>query len=210
LIDKQTQQFAGLVDTIIPVDLTKAEEGFPEPDYGGSALKRAMLEMLPSAYRETLHRTTDLTKSLREAHLRHASPVIIAYSSMAATAGAVPIPFLDLVLIPTIQGKMVHELAKLYGQPQTAARFMELAASLGLGLAARQAARELVKFIPFVGSAAGAALAWASTYALGRAFCEYFQEYHRGHIPRADAIRRLYQAQFMAAEKSWFHSQHSP
>jgi uncharacterized protein (DUF697 family)/predicted GTPase len=205
LIAKQTEEFAGLVDRVVPVDLTKPEEGFPDPDYGGAALKRAMLDLLPTAYRETLARMTDVTKTLRDAHLRHAAPVIVAYSSMAATAGAVPVPFLDLLMLPAIQAKMVHELAALYGQPQTAARFLELAASLGIGLAARTAVRELVKFIPFVGSAAGAALAWASTYALGRAFCEYFQEVHRGHIPPADSLKRLYHAQFAAAERAWSH-----
>lgn len=206
LIAEQTTQFDGLVDRVVPVDLTKPEEGFPEPDYGGEALKRALLEVLPGAYRETLARTTELTKSLREAHLRHAAPIITAYSSLAATAGAVPVPFLDLLLLPAVQAKMVHELANLYGQPQTAARFLELAASLGIGLAARQAVRELVKFIPFVGSAAGAALAWASTYALGRAFCEYFQQVHQGHIPPPDALKKLYHAQFTAAERAWFRA----
>ena len=80
----------------------------------------------------------------------------------------------------------------------------ELAASLGIGLAARTAVRELVKFIPFVGSAAGAALAWASTYALGRAFCEYLHEVHAGHIPPAESMKRLYHSQFTAAERAWF------
>ena len=56
------------------------------------------------------------------------------------------------------------------------------------------------------GSAAGAALAWASTYALGRAFCEYFQQVHQGHLPPADALKKLYHAQFTAAERAWFHS----
>lgn len=204
LIDEQTKQFAGLVDRVVPVDLTKPEEGFPDPNYGGDALKRTLLELLPGAFRETLARMDDVTRDLRAAHLHHAGPIIIAYSSMAATAGAVPVPFLDLVLIPGVQTKMVMELAKLYGQPHTATRFLEMAASLGLGIAARTAVRELVKFIPFVGSAAGAALAWASTYALGRAYCEYFHEIHQGHIPPPDALKRLYHAQYSAAERAWF------
>jgi uncharacterized protein (DUF697 family) len=86
----------------------------------------------------------------------------------------------------------------------TATRFLEAAASLGMGLLARQAVREVVKFIPFVGSAAGAALAGASTYALGRAFCQYYQDVHEGHVPNPQALRKLYQDQLAAAERAWF------
>ena len=202
-IAEQTKQFAGLVDRVVPVDLTKPDEGFPDPDYGGPAVRRAMLDLLPRAYRETLARTAEVAGELKEAHLRHAGPAILAYSSLAATAGAVPVPFLDLLLVPAVQAQMIRELAKVYGQPATAARFLELAASLGIGLAARQAAREVVKFIPFVGSAAGAAMAWASTYALGRAYCEYFHQVHQGHIPPADALKKLYHAQLHTAERAW-------
>ena len=69
--------------------------------------------------------------------------------------------------------------------------------------AARQAVRELVKIVPVVGSAAGAALAWASTYALGRAFCEYYQEVHQGHVPTAEELKRYYEEQLTLAKKHW-------
>ena len=204
LIAEQTKQFAGLVDRVVPVDLTVPDEGYEDIEYGGPALKRVLLDSLPGAYRETLRRMTEITKTLSDAHMKRAVPVIIAYSSMAATAGTIPVPFLDLLLIPGIQAKMVTELAKLYGQPWTATRFLEAAASMGLGLVARQAVREVVKFIPFVGSAAGAALAYASTYALGRAYCEYFEQIHHGHIPSHDSVKKLYNEQFQSAETMWF------
>jgi uncharacterized protein (DUF697 family) len=98
---------------------------------------------------------------------------------------------------------MVYHLAKLYGQPLDGKRFLELAASLGLGLIARQAIREVVKFIPFVGSAAGSALAWGSTYALGRAFCLYYQEVHDGHVPDPARLKRFYHEQLTEAERRW-------
>jgi uncharacterized protein (DUF697 family)/predicted GTPase len=205
LIAEQAKQYDGLYDRIVPVDLTKPDEGFADPNYGGDALKRAMIELLPLAYRQTLSRTSELADQLRDAHLKRAAPVIVAYSSLAATAGAIPVPFVDLLLIPAVQIKMVRELGRVYNQPQTAARFLELAGTLGLGLLARQAVREVVKFIPFVGSAAGAALAYASTYALGRAFCEYFQRVHEGHLPDdGEALKRFYHKQLAAAEKAWF------
>lgn len=206
LIAEQAKQFEGLVDRIVPVDLTRPEEGYPDAEYGGDALKKVLLDVLPDAFRETLLRVTDLTAGLRDAHLRAAAPLITGYSSLAATAGAIPIPFVDLLLIPAIQARMVNELAKVYGQPAAAARFMELAASLGIGILARQAVRQVAKFIPFVGSAAGAGLAGASTYALGRAFCEYFAQVHGGHVPTGGELRKLYHDQLHTAETAWFKS----
>lgn len=202
-IDEHRRAFAGLFDAVVPIDLTRPEDGFPDPHYGGEALKRALLRSLPGAYRQTLLRLKDATDALKDVHLRHAVPVIVGYSSMAASAGAVPIPFVDLFLLPGIQTRMVTHLAKLYGQPMTGERFKEVAASLGLGLLARQAVRQVVKFIPYVGSVVGAAVAWASTYALGRAFCYYYQAVCEGHVPDAQALRKYYHEQYAAAEKGW-------
>ena len=45
---EQRQRFDGLVDRVVPVDITPPEEGFHDPNYGGEALKDALFEMLPS------------------------------------------------------------------------------------------------------------------------------------------------------------------
>jgi uncharacterized protein (DUF697 family) len=202
-IDEHRRAFDGLVDACVPIDLTKPEDGFPDPNYGGEYLKQALLRFLPGAYRQTLLQLKEATDALKDVHLRHAVPVILGYSSMAATAGAVPVPFLDLFLLPGIQSRMVTHLAKLYGQPMSAERFKEVAASLGIGILARQAVREVVKFIPYVGSVAGAAVAWASTYALGRAFCYYYEAVCEGHVPDANALKKFYHDQYAAAETRW-------
>jgi uncharacterized protein (DUF697 family) len=202
-IDEHQRGFEGLFDACVAIDLTKPEDGFADPNYGGEQLKQALLKLLPAAYRQTLLRLKEATDLLKDVHLRHAIPVIQGYASLAATAGAVPIPFVDLVMIPGIQAKMVNHLARVYGQPMTAERFKEVAASLGIGLVARQAVREVVKFIPYVGSVAGAAVAWASTYALGRAFCYYYQAVCEGHVPDAQSLKKFYHEQYAAAEKGW-------
>jgi len=202
-IDEHRRAFAGLFDHCVPIDLTKPADGFADPTYGGEALKRALLDALPAGYRQTLLSLKEATDALKEVHLRHAAPIIVAYSSMAASAGAVPIPFVDLALLPGIQTRMVHHLAKVYGQPMTAERFREVATSLGLGILARQAVREVTKLIPYVGSVAGAAVAWASTYALGRAFCYYYQAVCEGHVPDAHRLKRFYHEQYAAAEKGF-------
>lgn len=200
-IDEHRRAFAGLFDACVPIDLTRPEDGFADPSYGGDHLKRVLTGVLPGAYRQTLLRLKEATDTLKDVHLRHAVPVIMGYSSMAATAGAVPVPFLDLFIIPGIQSRMVTHLARLYGQPMSADRFKEVAASVGIGLMARQAVRELVKFIPYVGSVVGAGVAWASTYALGRAFCYYYQAVCEGHVPDAHALRKYYHDQYAAAQE---------
>ncbi len=98
---------------------------------------------------------------------------------------------------------MVYHLARLYGQPLTARRFLELAGTLGVGILFRQATREMLKFIPFVGEVAGGALAGASTFALGKAFCFYFQSVHQGHVPQPADLRRYYKEQLEKIELSW-------
>src|SRR5205807_3395497 len=119
----------------------------------------------------------------------------------------VPVPLLDLVLLSAVQTRMIYALARLYGQPLTGQRFAEVASTLGLGLLLRQASRGVIKLIPgvgtVVGSVAGGALAGASTYALGRAFCYYYQAVHKGHVPKPEDLKRYYKEQLASAEHVW-------
>jgi uncharacterized protein (DUF697 family)/predicted GTPase len=210
-VAEHARAFEGLVDTVVPIDLTKPEEGFAESNYGGEQLKTALLSALPAAYRQTLARLKEATDTLKDVHLRHAVPVILGYSSLAATAGAVPIPFVDMAVIPGIQARMATDLARQYGQPLTPERLREIAAAVGVGLVSRQLARQATKFIPVVGSAVGAAVGAASTYALGRALCYYFQAVCEGHVPNADTLKAYYQSQYTAAEQQWKRTEsHQP
>jgi uncharacterized protein (DUF697 family)/predicted GTPase len=202
-LEEQKRRFEGLADRVVPIDLTRPEDGYAPDDYGGDQLKVALLEMLPAAFRQTLLTVEMATGELRELYARHAQPIILSYASAAAAAGAVPVPFLDLVLIPGIQSQMIHHLARFYGQPLDAKRFTEIASTLGLGILVRQGVREVAKFIPVVGSLAGAALAGASTFALGKAFCYYYRSVHEGHVPNPADLRGYYEEQFAKAEAAW-------
>ncbi|MBY0456821.1 MAG: GTP-binding DUF697 domain-containing protein [Gemmataceae bacterium] len=209
-IDEHRRAFAGLFDVCVPVDLTRPEDGFPDPDYGGPALKQALLNVLPGAYRQTLLRLKDATDALKDAHQRHAEPIILGYTSLAGTAGAVPLPFADLVVLPGIQARMAYHLARIYGQPMTPERLRELGAAVGVGMLSRQLVRQAAKFIPVVGSAVGATVAAASTYALGRALCFYFEAVCAGHVPTPDALRKFYHEHYAAAEERWKQQTHPP
>jgi uncharacterized protein (DUF697 family) len=213
-LDEQRRRFAGLFDRSVAVDLTPPEEGFNDPHYGGPQLRQTLLDVLPGALRQTLLSLDEAQDELQDLFARQALPHILGYSSLAATAGAVPIPLVDLVLISGIQSRMVYDLARVYGQPLTGQRFLEIASTLGLGMLVRQAGRELLKLIPVigtvVGSVASGAWAGASTFALGKAFCYYYQAVHQGHIPQPEDLRRYYKQQLARAEKAWSHKPTSP
>lgn len=200
---EQARRFAGLADRVVPIDLSRPEDGYNPADYGGDRLKDVLLDVLPAAYRQALLAVEMSTGELRDLYARHARPIILAYASAAAGAGAVPVPFLDLLLIPGIQTQMIHHLARFYGQPLDGKRFSEIASTLGIGILVRQGVRELAKFVPVVGSLAGAALAGASTYALGQAFCFYYRSVHEGHVPNPADLRRYYDEQLARAEAVW-------
>jgi uncharacterized protein (DUF697 family)/predicted GTPase len=200
---EQQRRFEGLTDRVVPIDLTQPEEGFADPNYGGEQLKQTLLEVLPGAYRQTLITLDEATRELQDLYARHALPRIIGYSTLAASAGAIPIPWVDLLILPGIQTRMIYHLAQFYGQPLTAQRFLELSSSLGLGVMVRQASRELAKLIPVVGSVAGGIFAGASTFALGKAFCYYYRAVHQGHVPRPEDLRQYYQDQLGKAAHAW-------
>src|SRR5262245_16315308 len=149
---EQRRRFEGLIDQVVAIDLTRPEEGFAEPNYGGERLKQVLLGALPVAYRQTLLSLDAQTRGLQDLFARRALPYIAGYSSLAATAGAIPIPWVDLAILPGIQTRMVYRLAQLYGQPLSGPRFLELASTLGMGIVVRQAMREVAKLIPYVGS----------------------------------------------------------
>jgi uncharacterized protein (DUF697 family) len=199
----QEQRFKGLVDRAVAVDLTSPEEGFTQPHYGGAQLKRVLLDVLPAAYRQTFLTVEEASRSLQDLYARQALPFLTFYSILASTAGALPVPWIDLLILPGIQTRMIQHIAGLYGQPFQAKQVAELASALGLGLLVRQGIREAGKFIPYVGSLAGAALAGASTFALGKAACLYYSAVQKGHAPPVEELRRYYKEQLAQVEKSW-------
>lgn len=202
-INEQLRRFEGLYDHCVPIDITKPDEGFEEPNYGGEKLKQVLLDSLPDVFRQTLITLDSATHELQDLYARHAVPHIVGFSSMAATAGAIPIPGIDLLIVPGIQTRMIYHLAQFYGQPLTGNRFLELAGTLGIGMLTRAVARQAFKFIPIVGSVVGAGVAFASTFALGKAFCYYYSAVHKGQVPKKEDIQTYYKEQLAVAEQAW-------
>lgn len=199
----QANHFQGLVDRIVPVDLTKLEEGFAEPNFGGKRLEDALAAMLPAACRQAFLSLSDVRKSLQSLTVRQAMPMIVTYSSLAATAAAVPTPWLDIPVVMGLQTHLVYRLADLYGQKMESELLLKMAGAVGGSLLARFAVRAPLKFIPFLGQTANAAMAFAYTYSLGQACCWYFGQVKAGHMPSAEELHQVWGEQLQSVLLTW-------
>src|SRR5262249_38113996 len=122
-MEAHRQRFAGMVDHVVPVDLTKPEEGLAEPSYGGQLLHDILHKLLPAAQEQTLRVLEQGLADLKELHASRAIPTIIGYSVLAGTAGAIPVPFVSLLLLPGIHRRMIRAIANDYGRPLSAEKF---------------------------------------------------------------------------------------
>ena len=200
---EQERRFTGLVDRIVPIDLTQPEDGFEVPDYGGHRLEETLIEVLPAACRQAILHLDDVRKSLRDLTARKAMPTIIAYSSMAATAAATPLPLVDIPAVMGIQSRLIYLLAEMYDQKMSADILLKMAGAAAGQVALRFAVKAPLKFIPFVGQTANAAMAFAYTFSLGKACCWYFGEIRNGHAPLPEDLNKVWSDQLEEAVSVW-------
>jgi uncharacterized protein (DUF697 family) len=197
------ERFDGLFDRAVPIDLTQPDDGFKVTDFGGARLKQAALDLLPGAYRQTLLQMETLLAELGEIHQRRSLPLILAHATLAATAAAVPVPWIDIPVVMAIQSHLAHRLARMNDQPFDAGTFTHVSGMMGGGIAVRMGMRQLLKFIPWVGMAANAAAAFAFMYASGWVWNWYFLEVRKGHVPSAGQLQSLYREQLKKGAELW-------
>ena len=199
----QRERFHNLVDAIAPIDLTRDEEGFHEPEFGGQRLKDAILALLPDAYRQSFAGFEEARKTLRSMNERRALPEIYSHSIMAATAAAVPVPWVDMPAVVAIQANMIRRIAAIYGQEMSSRTLLDTLGAAGGRMVLRFLVREPLKMLPFVGMAASAAMAFAYTYGLGRASCWYFGELRRGNTPTTQEVETVWKDAMDVAKGLW-------
>ncbi len=206
-VQTQRKIFEPLVDAIVPVDLTRVDEGFPESEYGGDNLKQRLADMLPAAYQLSLKKTAQLLSSLKDLQQRAAMPYVYSAAGMAGAASLSPIPWIDIPFIIAIQTRMVRAIARVYHRQGTVKEVLEMVTAGGLGFAVRMGVRELVKFIPYVGTITGgilgAALGYSYTYALGKACCWYYGPLLDGQQPTEQEFSQVFKAQWQEGLKLW-------
>ena len=203
LIEEKEKQFSGLYDDIIPIDLTKPEDGFADPNFGGRRLKKAILDKLPHAYRQALLALGEADRRGKTSRQTQSQRQILASSALAGTAGAVPLPWVDVPAVLGIQAHLAVKIAKIYDQELTPARWAILSSAAGSRIALRLAMRSALKFIPLVGIAAGAATAFAFTYALGMSWDWYFADLRKGNVPNPDQLKRVFDQQLKRGRELW-------
>lgn len=199
----QRERFAGLVDRVVPIDLTGPDSGYEPTDLGVDRLHNALMESLPAAFRQTLLQLTQELAPLEDALEREALPTILTYSGLCSTAAAVPVPWIDIPVVMGLQTHMVYRLSELYGQRMEAEWLLKLAGAVGARLLTRFAVQAPLKLVPFLGQTANAAMAFAYTFSLGKACCWYFGRVKQGVVPTQEELDRVWSAQLAMALDRW-------
>ena len=126
-----------------------------------------------------------------------------AFTIMAATLAAVPLPFATMPVLTALQVSMVGLLGKLYGQTLTPSQAGGVVSAIAGGFLAQAVGRELVKFIPGFGSVIAASWAAAYTWSLGEGACLYFGDLMGGKKPDPQQIQAVMKEAFQAAQENF-------
>lgn len=173
----------------VPVDFTRAEDGFEPKDYGLDALTHALEDVAPAGLIAMLEAMPGVASDPDAAR---ANSIIMGHAMAAAGGDLVPLPIAGMIAASTVQAKLLHRLGSIYGITWDKRAYADLSAALGAGTlvkAASQAGlRQLVKFIPAYGQTAGAAMSavasFSLTYALGKAASFYLHKRRQGKSDR--------------------------
>ncbi|MFO1020308.1 MAG: DUF697 domain-containing protein [Planctomycetales bacterium] len=189
---REVLEKAGIAARYVPVDFTLPEDGYIPEHYGLDSLWDEIESLLPLGLRAMLAEDEQLHGQLRDASFHRAHKAILSYSVAAGATALMPVPAVDLPAVVGIQAKMCHTVAGIYHQELSMQGIAELFGALGMGFMVRLGGRELLKFIPGIGSSVAALYAAATTYALGLTLCAYFSRIKRGAIPQPEEFRKIY------------------
>ncbi|MDB9526674.1 50S ribosome-binding GTPase [Oscillatoria sp. CS-180] len=198
--------FGNLCDRTLLLDFTLEEDNYHPVFYGLGALQDALDDLLPKAQAQAIHQlleTDEQGKAIGGLYRRVARHYISAFAVMAGIAAAVPLPFATMPVLTSLQVSMVAVLGRVYGQALTFGQALSVIGTLAGGFFAQAVGRELVKFVPGVGSVVATSWAVAYTWALGEGACVYFGDLMAGKVPDPDAIQELMGEAFQQAKQNW-------
>ncbi|MBN2824233.1 MAG: DUF697 domain-containing protein [Campylobacterales bacterium] len=117
-----------------------------------------------------------------QARYKDAQNIVTNHTLFAVGFGTVPVPIVDILGLTGTQLNMLRKLSEIYEQPFTDEIAKKAIASLiggSLSIPVAMGVASLVKFLPVVGSSAGAlsiaSVGSASTYAVGQVFIRHFE-----------------------------------
>jgi uncharacterized protein (DUF697 family)/predicted GTPase len=197
------QALSGLYECSVLIDFTLEEDGYTPVFYGLEALRDALADLLPAAEARAIHQLLDeeTGKRLGTLYRDVGRRYILAFSIMAATITAVPLPFATMPVLTALQVSLVGLLGKLYGQVLTPSQAGGVVSAIAGGFLAQAIGRELIKFLPGFGSVIAASWAAAYTWALGEGACVYFGDLMGGKKPDPQKIQSVMKEAFQAAKK---------
>ena len=129
-----------------------------------------------------------IAEALPEYRAKLAWQRIVPAAGGAALVGLIPLPFVDLVPLLGIQSGLVLSIARIYGYKITLSRAKELIATFGIGLIARTIFQQLSKLGGIPGWILSAAIAAATTMAIGYASMIWFAY---GEKPTQEALEKV-------------------
>ena len=129
-----------------------------------------------------------LGAALPEYRVRLAWQRIVPAASAAGVVGLIPLPFVDLIPLLGIQSGLVLSIARIYGFKITLVRARELIATFGIGMIARTIFQQLSKLGGVPGWMLSAAIASATTVAIGYAAMAWFSQ---GERPTRESLRQI-------------------
>jgi uncharacterized protein (DUF697 family) len=135
-----------------------------------------------------------LPSVLSDAPLRNKAfeRITMRYCFLTALTGAIPVPLIpDLLVIP-MQGKMIYDIANLFGLKTDKKTVQLMFETMGVGTGVRVGISMLSKMVPGWGSVVGATSSFATTYALARVAFAYYKS--EGKVPM-ESLKPLFKEQ---------------
>ncbi|MFN8255936.1 MAG: DUF697 domain-containing protein [Bacteroidales bacterium] len=139
---------------------------------------------------------------------KNADEIVKKHVYWAVGAGLIPLPVVDIAAVTAIQLDMLKQICTYYkidySEESGKAWISALVTSTLSSFVARMGA-SAVKFIPLIGTLAGvtsmAVLSGASTYALGKAFSNHFENGGTFGTLDKEKVKQIYEAQVAEGKK---------
>jgi GTP-binding protein Era len=129
-----------------------------------------------------------IAEALPEYRAKLAWQRIGAAAGSAGAVGWIPLPLADLVPLLFIQSGLVLSIARIYGYKITLGRAKELIATFGIGFIARTVYQQLSKLLGVPGWVLSAAIAAATTVAIGYGAMMWFAH---GEKPTRESLQKV-------------------
>jgi predicted GTPase len=109
------KDFKQLCDQAILIDFTLEEDGYNPTFYGLETLTATLAELLPEAESRTIYQLLDNNagEELGNLYRDTARRYLLAFSTIAATLAAIPLPFATMPVLTALQISLVYLLLRL-------------------------------------------------------------------------------------------------